>query len=87
MSLPIRKPSRLLFCVLVFVGVYPLVTALGYLSQPFTLGWQIWQRNLIVVPVMVLTMVYGLIPAINAVLARQATRRREDSTRKQGAQT
>jgi antibiotic biosynthesis monooxygenase (ABM) superfamily enzyme len=87
MSEPVRKPSRLLFCVLVFVGVYPLVTALGYLSQPFTLGWQIWQRNLIVVPVMVLTMVYGLIPAINAALARRAKRTREDSTRKQGAQT
>jgi antibiotic biosynthesis monooxygenase (ABM) superfamily enzyme len=87
MSLPIRKPSRLLFCLLVFLGVYPLVTALGYVSQPFTLGWQIWQRNLIVVPVMVLTMVYGLIPAINAVLARRANRSREDSTREQGAQT
>jgi antibiotic biosynthesis monooxygenase (ABM) superfamily enzyme len=87
MSLPISKPSRLLFCLLVFLGVYPLVTALGYVSQPFTLGWQIWQRNLIVVPVMVLTMVYGLIPAINAVLARRAKRAGADSTRENGVQT
>jgi antibiotic biosynthesis monooxygenase (ABM) superfamily enzyme len=87
MSVPVRKPSRLLFCALVLVGVYPLVTALGYVSQPFTIGWQIWQRNLIVVPVMVLTMVYGLIPAINAALARRTNQSREDSTREQGAQT
>jgi antibiotic biosynthesis monooxygenase (ABM) superfamily enzyme len=87
MSLPIRKPSRLLFCVLVFVGVYPLITALGYVSQPLTLGWQIWQRNLIVVPLMVLTMVYGLIPAINATLARRANRTRKDSTGENGVQT
>jgi antibiotic biosynthesis monooxygenase (ABM) superfamily enzyme len=71
MSSPTRKPSRLLFCFLVFIGVYPLVTLLGYAAQPLTLGWDIWQRNLIMVPVMVLTMVYGLIPAITAALARR----------------
>jgi antibiotic biosynthesis monooxygenase (ABM) superfamily enzyme len=82
MSVPVRKPSRLLFCALVLVGVYPLVTALGYASLPLTRGWEIWQRNLIVVPVMVLTMVYGLIPAINAVLARRAKRTQKSGVRK-----
>jgi antibiotic biosynthesis monooxygenase (ABM) superfamily enzyme len=73
MSTFVRKPSRLLFSLLVFLGVYPLVTVLGYAAQQLTLGWDIWQRNLIVVPIMVLVMVYGLIPAINAALARRST--------------
>ena len=73
MSPIVRKPSRVLFCLLVFLGVYPLVTVLGYAAQHLTLGWEIWQRNLIVVPVMVLVMVYGLIPAINAALALRST--------------
>lgn len=65
-----RKPSRIAFSALVFAGVYPLVTALSYASLPLTQHWQIWQRNLVVVPVMVLAMVFLLIPAINALLAR-----------------
>jgi antibiotic biosynthesis monooxygenase (ABM) superfamily enzyme len=73
MSTSVRKPSRLLFSLLVFLGVYPLVTVLGYAAQHLTLGWEIWQRNLIVVPIMVLVMVYGLIPAINTALARRST--------------
>jgi antibiotic biosynthesis monooxygenase (ABM) superfamily enzyme len=72
MSPIVRKPSRLLFCILVFLGVYPLVTVLGYAARHLTLGWEIWQRNLIVVPIMVLVMVYGLIPTINAALARRS---------------
>lgn len=68
-----RKPSRITFSLLAFLGVYPLVTALSYALQPFTLHWQMWQRNLLLVPVMVLTMVFVLIPAINALLSRLGT--------------
>ncbi len=70
MSASARKPARFAFSVLVSLGVYPLVTTLSYASQPLTAHWAIWQRNLLVVPVMVLAMTYVLIPAIHALLSR-----------------
>jgi antibiotic biosynthesis monooxygenase (ABM) superfamily enzyme len=69
----VRKPSRIAFSFLVFFGVYPLVTGLSYALQPLTPHWQIWQRNLLVVPAMVLVMVFVLIPAIHALLSRLDT--------------
>lgn len=69
----VRKPSRFTFSFLVFLGVYPLVTALSYALQPLTPHWQIWQRNLLVVPIMVLAMVFVLIPVIQALLSRLGT--------------
>jgi antibiotic biosynthesis monooxygenase (ABM) superfamily enzyme len=67
-----KQPSRLLLSFLVFLGVYPLVTLLGYVAQPLLPDWAVWQRNLVVVPIMVLTMVYVLIPMITQFLARTA---------------
>lgn len=72
MSPPIRKSSRALFAVLVFLGVYPIVTLLSYAAQPVTAGWEIWQRNLVLVPAMVIAMVFVVIPAIHAALSRLA---------------
>lgn len=60
-----RKPSRLRFALFVFVFVYPLVTALIYLLGPLTPELAIWQRNLIMVPLIVLSMVYAIIPGIH----------------------
>jgi antibiotic biosynthesis monooxygenase (ABM) superfamily enzyme len=57
-------PNRLRFALLVLVGVYPLVTGISYAIAPFTAGWQIWQRGLLLAPIMVPAMVYGLIPFI-----------------------
>ena len=54
--------SRPRFALLVFAGVYPLVTALLYLIQPITVDWAVWQRTLILVPVVVLAMIWGIIP-------------------------
>jgi len=62
--------ARLIFCVLVFAAVYPLVTALSYLMQGAAGDWPIWQRHLVVVPVIVLAMVFAIIPAIQALLNR-----------------
>lgn len=56
--------SRPRFAFLVFLGVYPLITAIIYLVFPLTEGWAVWQRTLIIVPVMVTAMVWGLIPAV-----------------------
>jgi antibiotic biosynthesis monooxygenase (ABM) superfamily enzyme len=59
-------PSRHRLALLVLVGVYPLITAIIYGVAPFTVGWEIWQRNLVVAPIMVAAMVYGMIPFIQA---------------------
>ena len=61
---PTRSPSRLRFAVLVFIGVYPLVTVLQVIILPLTDGWPLLMRNLVFVPVMVTCMVWGLIPFI-----------------------
>lgn len=57
-------PNRLRFTLLVLLGVYPLITGLSYAVGPFTAGWDIWQRTLIVTPIMAPLMVYFLIPFI-----------------------
>jgi antibiotic biosynthesis monooxygenase (ABM) superfamily enzyme len=59
-----RKPSRFRFALLVFLGVYPLVTVLQLIILPLTEGWPLLLRNLVFVPVMVMCMVWGLIPFI-----------------------
>jgi antibiotic biosynthesis monooxygenase (ABM) superfamily enzyme len=57
-------PNRQRFALLVLIGVYPLVTGISYAIAPFTTGWEIWQRGLLIAPIMVPAMVYGLIPFI-----------------------
>lgn len=64
-----RKPSRIRFAVFIFLGVYPLVTVLGYLAAPLTIGWEGWQRNLVTVPVIVVAMVWVIVPTIQGRLA------------------
>ena len=56
------NPHRM--ALLVTVGVYPLITAIAYGVAPFTVGWEIWQRNLVLTPIMSAAMSYGLIPFI-----------------------
>ncbi|MHC0054526.1 hypothetical protein [Actibacterium sp. D379-3] len=70
MSAPARKPSRLRFAVFVFLAVYPLVVAISYLVGPLILHLPIWERNLITVPIIVASMVWGIIPQINRHCAR-----------------
>lgn len=56
--------SRPRFALLVLLGVYPLITLLLYLILPLTDGWPIWQRTLLIAPIMVTIMVWGLIPGV-----------------------
>lgn len=56
--------SRPRFAFLVALGVYPLITGLLYLIFPLTDGWLLWQRTLLIVPIMVTAMVWGLIPGV-----------------------
>lgn len=59
-----RRVDRLIVCVLVFAAVYPLVTGLSYLMHHLTPTWQLWQRHLVIVPVIVSAMVFAIMPAI-----------------------
>jgi antibiotic biosynthesis monooxygenase (ABM) superfamily enzyme len=59
-----RRFSRPRFALLVLAGVYPLITALLYLVLPLLDGWSIWQETLVIAPIMVSIMVWGLIPAV-----------------------
>jgi len=56
--------SRPRFAMLVLIGAYPLITSLLYLVFPLTEGWSIWQRTLVIVPLMVSAMVWGIIPGV-----------------------
>ena len=60
----IRRFSRPRFALLVLAGVYPLITALLYLVLPLLDGWPIWQETLLIAPLMVTMMVWGVIPTI-----------------------
>jgi len=57
-------PDRNRLALLVLVGVYPIITAILYVLGPLTAGWEVWQRTLVLAPLMVTLMVYGLIPLI-----------------------
>lgn len=59
-----RRFSRPRFAALVLAGVYPLITALLYLLLPILEGWAIWQETLLIAPLMVAMMVWGVIPTI-----------------------
>jgi len=57
--------SRVRFAGLVSLGVYPLITALVYIIFPLTEGWETWERTLVIVPLMVTIMIWGLIPGVH----------------------
>lgn len=57
--------DRVIVFILVFAAVYPLVTVLSYLMQAVTPAWSLWQRNLVIVPMIVTAMMFVIIPAIN----------------------
>ncbi len=56
--------SRPRFALLVLIGAYPAITAILYAVVPLTPDWSIWQRTLVVAPVMVAAMVWGVIPLV-----------------------
>ena len=62
--------ARSRMAVIVFIAVYPLVTALIYIIFPLTEGWQAWQRTLVLVPLVVISLVYVVIPTIQARFGR-----------------
>lgn len=63
-------PSRLRFAFFVFLGVYPLVTLGLLVLLPLTPGWPVPARTLVLVPIIVICMVWGIIPFIQTRLRR-----------------
>jgi antibiotic biosynthesis monooxygenase (ABM) superfamily enzyme len=59
-----RRFSRPRFALLVLAGVYPVITAILYAVMPLTDGWSLWQRTLLIAPMMVTIMIWGLIPTV-----------------------
>lgn len=64
MSAAAKAPSRHRLALVLVFAVYPVITGVLYAIGPFTDGWTIWQRSMVVAPTMVAIMVYGLIPFI-----------------------
>ena len=58
--------SRPRFALLVLAGVYPLITTILYALAPLTEGWSIWQRTLLIAPIMVVAMIWGVIPTVQS---------------------
>lgn len=56
--------ARLRMTLLMTLAVYPLVTLYLYILMPLTDGWTIWQRSLILVPMMSATIVLAVVPLI-----------------------
>lgn len=59
-----HKPSKIRFAALVFCGVYPLVTLGLAVLGPVTAGWPLPLKTLVLVPIIVVAMVWGIIPFI-----------------------
>lgn len=68
---PAARPrfSRPRFALMVLIGVYPLITTILYLLGPLTEHWAIWQRTLVIAPMMVGAMIWGLIPTVQRVFS------------------
>lgn len=58
------NPSKVRMAALMLVAVYPIITLYLYLIMPLTEGWALWQRTLVLVPLMVGTIVFFVAPAI-----------------------
>jgi antibiotic biosynthesis monooxygenase (ABM) superfamily enzyme len=59
-------PSKFRFALLVYCGVYPLVTVGLAVLSPFTADWPLPLKTLVLVPIIVVSMVWGIIPFIQS---------------------
>ena len=56
--------SKLRMALVMTLAVYPVVTLYLYVLMPLTPGWEMWQRSLVLVPVMATTIVMLIVPFI-----------------------
>ncbi len=57
-------PARLRMTLVMTFAVYPVVTLYLYILMPLTDGWTIWQRSLVLVPMMAATIVLAVVPLV-----------------------
>ena len=57
--------SKLRMALVMTLAVYPVVTLYLYVLMPLTPGWEMWQRSLVLVPVMASTIVLLIVPFIS----------------------
>lgn len=69
-SAPVRKLSRMHLALAMLLPVYPFITVLLYVVMPLTEGWTIWQRTLLIAPVMVFSIVFVIAPFVQKHFAR-----------------
>lgn len=58
--------SKLLLAILMILAVYPFITTLLYVISAHTEGWEIWQRTLLLTPVMIFLIAYVVAPFVRA---------------------
>lgn len=61
---PPRKLSKPHLALAMLLPVYPLITVLLYIVMPLTEGWAIWQRTLLIAPVMIISIVFFVAPMV-----------------------
>ncbi len=57
-------PSKHRLAMIMLLVIYPFVTGILYVLMPLTEGWPIWARTALLAPIMVISIVYGIAPAI-----------------------
>ena len=64
-TVPARvNPSKARLALVMILAVYPLITVLLYILAPLTEGWAVWHRTILIAPIMVLSIVFVVSPAI-----------------------
>lgn len=58
------NPSKARLALVMILAVYPLITVLLYILAPLTEGWAVWHRTILIAPIMVLSIVFVVSPAI-----------------------
>ncbi len=64
MTQPVSPPklSRTRYAAALTVGAYPVITGLLYGLGPMVAEWPVWGKTMAIAPLMVLSMVWGVIP-------------------------
>lgn len=57
-------PVRWRLALLTLIAVYPVITVYLYALLPMTEGWATWQRTLVLAPLMIVSIVYGIAPVL-----------------------
>jgi antibiotic biosynthesis monooxygenase (ABM) superfamily enzyme len=64
-SVPRLQPCKLRLSAVMLAVIYPFVTAVLYILMPLTEEWSLWQRTLLLAPVMVFSIVYVIAPNVH----------------------